>query len=86
MVAGLGLLLSLHAAEWAALVAMIALVTTMEMLNTVVEVVVDMVSPDYHPSAKVAKDVAAAAVLVSAAGAVLVGLFILLPHLLTLLR
>ncbi len=44
----LGLALSLRPAEWAALIATIALVTALEMLNTVVEVVVDMISPGYH--------------------------------------
>jgi diacylglycerol kinase len=83
---GLGLLLGLRPTEWAALVAMIALVTALEMLNTVVEVIVDMVSPDYHPSAKVAKDVAAGTVLVAALGAVLVGIFIFLPRLLALIH
>jgi diacylglycerol kinase len=49
-------------------------------------VIVDMVSPDYHPSAKVAKDVAAGTVLVAALGAVLVGIFIFLPRLLALIH
>ena len=82
---GLGLALGVGAAEWAALIAMIALVTVMELLNTVVEVVVDMITADIHPGAKIAKDVSAAAVLLSAAGAVLVGAFIFLPRLLRLL-
>ena len=81
----LGLALSLRPAEWASLIAMIALVTALEMLNTVVEVVVDLISPAYHPGAKVAKDVAAGAVLIAAAGAVLVGAFIFVPRLLALL-
>jgi diacylglycerol kinase len=83
---GLGLWLALRPAEWAALIATIALVTTMEMLNTVVEVVVNMISPDYHPGAKVAKDVAAGAVLIAACGAILVGAFIFAPRLLALLH
>jgi diacylglycerol kinase len=83
---GLGLALSLRAAEWAALITMITLVATMEMLNTVIEVVVDMISPNYHPGAKVAKDVAAGTVLIAALGAALVGAFIFLPRLLALLR
>ena len=52
-----------------------------EFFNTAVEAVVDLVSPEYHPLAKVAKDVAAAAVLVGAFGAVLIGLLILGPPL-----
>lgn len=81
----LGLVLRITPAEWAALVAMVALVMALELLNTVVEVVVDLAMPDYHPQAKVAKDVAAAAVLVAAGGAVLVGALIFVPRLATLL-
>jgi diacylglycerol kinase len=52
-----------------------------EFMNTALEAVVDMVMPDLHPLAKVAKDIAAAAVLVGAIGAVLIGLLILGPPL-----
>lgn len=51
----------------------ITLVLFAEIINTAVEVVVDMVSPDYHPLAKKAKDVAAGAVLIAAGGAAVVG-------------
>jgi len=51
----------------------VASVLVVEMMNTVVEVIVDMVSPEFHPLAKIAKDVAAGAVLISAANALLVG-------------
>ena len=86
VVIGLGLFLRITAAEWAPLLAMIALVAALEMVNTVVEVVVDMVTTDYHPGAKVAKDVAAGAVLVAALGAAVVGAFIFLPRMVALLR
>lgn len=82
LAAGAGLLLTISAVEWAILLAMVVLVFSLELLNTVVEVVVDMVQPAHHPSAKAAKDMAAAAVLVAAIGAVLVAAAILLPHLL----
>jgi diacylglycerol kinase len=80
-VVGVGLVVGLRPAEWAFLVAMIALVGALELVNTVVEVVVDLVSPEYHPLAKIAKDVAAGAVLLAAACAVVVGALILLPPL-----
>ena len=54
---------------------------SLELLNTVVEAVVDLVTPDYHPLARVAKDVAAGAVLVSAIGGLAVGAFLFLPRL-----
>ena len=77
------LALGLHitVAEWAVLLLAIALVLALEMLNTVVEVVVDMITPRYHPQAKVAKDVAAGAVLVAALGALAVGGVLFLPRL-----
>ncbi len=68
-----GAVLRLPAAAWAVLFLTIALVVGAELLNAAVESVVDLVSPEDHPLAKRAKDVAAAAVLVAAAGAVAVG-------------
>ncbi len=82
LVVGAGLLLGLAPGEWAALLAMIALVGALELMNTVVEVVVDLARPEYHPQAKIAKDVAAGAVLVAALGAIAVGVAIFGPHLL----
>ncbi|ANE43492.1 diacylglycerol kinase [Deinococcus puniceus] len=58
-----------------------ALVLSLELLNTAVEAVVDLASPEVHPLAKVAKDAAAAAVLVASIGAALVGLVVLGPAL-----
>jgi diacylglycerol kinase (ATP) len=55
----------------------ISFVLFAELMNTAVEVVVDMVSPDYHPLAKTAKDVAAGAVLVAAIGAMVMGYLVL---------
>jgi diacylglycerol kinase (ATP) len=62
-----------------------ALVLALEMVNTAFEAVVDLAAPTYHPLAKVAKDVAAGAVLVAAVVSVLVGLAAAGPALLRLL-
>ncbi len=70
--------------EWLAVVLIAALVLSAEAMNTAVEFVVDLVSPDYHPLAGKAKDVAAAAVLLAAFGAVIIGLIIFLPKILLL--
>ncbi len=67
--------------EWAILILTIGLVWMAEFINTSLEAIVDMTMPEPHPLAKVAKDVAAAAVLVGAAAAVLVGLLVLGPPL-----
>lgn len=78
----MGLWLRLDIQQWAILVLTIALVLFAEMINTVVEAVVDLITEEQHSLAKVAKDVSAGAVLVTAIAAVLVGLLILGPPLL----
>jgi diacylglycerol kinase len=80
-VVGLGLWLGLGRVEWAVLTLTIGLVWTAELVNTAVEAVVDLTSPQIHPLAKVAKDAAAGAVLVAALAAVVVGLLVLGPPL-----
>jgi diacylglycerol kinase len=77
----LGILFDLHAIEWAVLAVAIGLVWTAEFVNTALEAVVDLASPEQHPLARVGKDVGAAAVLISAAIAFIVGLLIFLPPL-----
>ena len=52
-----------------------------ELLNTAIEVVVDMISPEFHPMAKIAKDVAAGAVLVAAFGTAILGYLVLAKYL-----
>jgi diacylglycerol kinase (ATP) len=73
--------LGLRPVEWAIIVLAVALVWMAEFINTALEAVVDLASPNLHPLAKVGKDVAAAAVLVGALAAVIVGLFVLGPPL-----
>ena len=72
----------LHVAEleFAVLLVCITAVIAAEMMNTVVEATVDLISPEYHPLAKIAKDVAAGAVLVCAAGSAVIGTIVLAPH------
>ena len=78
----LALWLRLPARDWAVLVLTAMVVWIAEFMNTALEAVVDLNSQDEHPLAKVAKDVAAAAVLVGALGAVIIGLLIMGPALL----
>lgn len=73
--------LGLGRTEWALLILTIALVWVAEFVNTAVEALVDLLSPDIHPLAKAAKDIAAAAVLIAALAAVVVGLLVLGPPL-----
>jgi diacylglycerol kinase len=74
--------LDITALEWAVLVLAIALVLALEALNTAIELAVTLASPERHPLAKAAKDVAASAVLFGVVGAMVVGLAILAPRLL----
>jgi diacylglycerol kinase (ATP) len=77
----LGVLLQIGQAAWLALAIIITLVLAAEGVNTAVEATVDLASPQYHPLAKVAKDVAAGTVLLTAIGAIVVGCIIFLPPL-----
>jgi diacylglycerol kinase len=77
----MGLWLDITPQDWAILVLTIAMVFTAEFINTAIEAVVDLASPTHHPLAKVGKDVGAAAVLIAALAAILIGLLILGPPL-----
>lgn len=81
LVLALAILLRLSPLDVAVLLVCIIAVVVLEMLNTVVEAVVDLRTDRYHPLAKIAKDVAAGAVLVAAAGSAVIGLLVLGPPL-----
>ena len=78
----LAFLLQLPLISWAILILTIGSVWTAEFINTALEAVVDLASPQLHPLAKVGKDVGAAAVLISAVSSFIIGLMILGPPLL----
>ena len=78
---GLGVWLRISWVEWAVLVATIAQVLILEGLNTAIEAAVDLASPQLHPKAKLAKDLAAGMVLIAAIGSVIVGAVIFGPPL-----
>jgi len=67
--------------DWAVLLVTITMVWAAEFLNTALEIVVDLASPDLHPLAKAGKDVGAAAVLIAAMSAVWIGIMLLGPPL-----
>ncbi len=73
------LLTGISTIEWIVLIIVMALVIGMEMVNTAIEAIVDLVTPHYHPLAKVAKDVAAGAVLIFAIASVIIGCIIFIP-------
>lgn len=74
-----GIILNISMWEWVTCFILFGLVISLEMVNTAIEIVVDMVSPKYNVRAGRAKDIAAGAVLVNAIVAAVVGLFIFLP-------
>lgn len=80
-VVGMGLWLGLPVGHWAVLVLTMGFVIVSEIFNTVLEALVDLVSPEYHPVAGVVKDATAGAVLLAALVAVAVGLLVLGPPL-----
>jgi diacylglycerol kinase len=77
----MGIVLHISAVEFAMIFVAISSVFIAEMFNTVIELCVDLASPEYNQLAEIAKDVAAGAVLLSAMLAVVIGLFVLGPHL-----
>lgn len=86
VVIGMATVFELSPLEWSAVIFAVALVWMAEALNTGIELVCDVVSPEFHPKVKQAKDVAAAGVLVAVLGAVCVGLIIFLPRFVVLLH
>ncbi|MBG0771713.1 MAG: diacylglycerol kinase family protein [Anaerolineaceae bacterium] len=81
-----GIWLEVETRDWALLVLAIAMVWTAEFLNTALEVVVDLASPDLHPLAKVGKDVGAASVLIAALSSIIIGVLVMGPAFLEKVR
>ena len=69
----LGIVLGLERFEWALVAIVIGAVWAAEAFNTAIEKLCDLVSPDYHPQIKAAKDLAAAGVMITSVVAVVVG-------------
>ncbi len=84
MVIGAGVFFRITLQEWSLLVVVIMMVWIAEGFNTALEFLSDAVSTDFHLLIKRAKDVAAASVLIAAVGAVVVGLLVFLPHMLSM--
>lgn len=65
--------------EWIVCIILFGMVISLELINTAIENTVDLAMPEKHPQAKIAKDVAAAAVLVGAIVAAIIGFIIFIP-------
>jgi diacylglycerol kinase (ATP) len=81
---GCGWYFGITRSEWCWTVAALLAVWTAESLNTAFELMCDVTSPEFHPLVEQAKDVAAGAVLISAIGALAVGLLVFGPYFLAL--
>jgi diacylglycerol kinase (ATP) len=84
-VIALGSVTGLSKSEWCSTLLAITAVWVAEAMNTAVETLTDLVSPEFHPLAGKAKDLAAGAVLVTVIGAMAVGCFVFLPVLIDML-
>src|SRR6266481_7401611 len=76
----------LSRAEWCWIILAIISVWTAEAFNTAFEFLTDVASPEFHPLAEKAKDVAAGAVLITAIGSALIGIVVFGPHALSTVR
>ncbi len=85
LVVAAGTVFRISPTEWTLIVLAILCVWATEAVNTSIEFLVDLASPDRHPLAAKAKDVAAGAVLVAATGAAIVGVLVFGPHVLRIL-
>lgn len=84
LVVGAGFLFQLTTVEWCIVLICIAGVLALELLNSVIELIVDHISPEYSVFAKHAKDMAAGAVLIGAVVSAIIGLIIFIPKLIDL--
>lgn len=74
-----GFLFHITYTEWLICILLFGLVISLELINTSIEAVVDLCTHEFHPLAKLAKDAAAGAVLISAIAAAIIGLLIFIP-------
>ena len=80
-----GIFFKISLTEWLVLALIIGLVIATELINTSIEATIDLITKEVHPLAKVAKDTAAAAVLVFGLTAIVIGCIIFLPKILILI-
>jgi len=74
-----GFYFALNTIEWLWIIAATAMVFIVELFNTAIETLVDLVSPDFNPKAGLIKDISAAAVLIASFMALIIGILIFLP-------
>ena len=80
LVLAAGILVNLSTGEWALIALAVGMVLSAEAMNSALEFLADHTAPEWHDSVQKAKDLAAGSVLLAAAGALAVGLFVFVPH------
>lgn len=80
-----GIVVGLSLIEWLFVLMLMGFVMATELVNTSLEAVVDLISPEFHPLAKIAKDTASAAVLVFSSVAFVAGLILFVPKFINLI-
>ncbi len=75
-----GLFFGITSAQWVMVILAIVIVWVAEALNTAFELLCDVTNPEFHPVVKKAKDVSAGAVLMSAVGALMIGIIVFIPY------
>lgn len=81
-----GFIFSISYTQWLIVMFLIAFVITSELINSAIELTVDLYTTKFHPLAMVAKDTAAAAVVISAFTAAIIGLYIFVPKFIAIFR
>lgn len=81
-----GIIFKINITEWCICIILFGLVISLELVNTAIEIVVDMITLEKNEKAKKAKDISASAVLISSISSAIIGLIIFIPKLLTLLK
>ena len=81
-----GVIFKISLLEWLICISLFALVISAELFNTAIEITVDLAMPKINPKAKLAKDISAGAVLVTAFLSAIIGLIIFIPKLIALIK
>lgn len=81
-----GFILNINPIEWVFIFLTISMVLATELINTSIEATIDLLSPKFHPLAKIAKDTSSAAVFVSSIISIVIGGIIFIPKVLAILE
>ncbi|MBN2745632.1 MAG: diacylglycerol kinase family protein [Bacteroidales bacterium] len=81
-----GFVLDLNKTEWLIILLSIAIILSLEAINSAIETLCNLIQPDYHPMIKKIKDISAGSVLISAILVAVVGLIIFLPKIVALIN